>query len=217
MTLSDDDVLLAVSDVQEDTDSVETRPGVFHLEKPITLKGGETFETLELHEPVVFHALTATKIIGRKPSLESIYDSQINMVCQISKWPKLAVDQLPSHILDEAIDFLNHFEEDARRNPDETPDFTPELMLTFKPGIEAVGKSFNMMELREPVVAERRAFKSFESRQTFEGIISGEIDLVERISGWPKAAVLKMPISKFACAADYLTGFFMHGRIIGNN
>lgn len=213
--LSDEDVLPAMSDPQEEV--VEKHPGVFHLEKPITIKGGETFETLKLHEPAVFHALQATKVIGRKPTLESIYDSQISMVCQISKWPRLAVDQLPSHILDAATDFLGHFEEDARRNPDEEPDLTPELTITFKPGIEAVNKTFNVMDLREPVVSERRAFKSFESRQTFEGLMSGEIDLVERISGWPKAAVLKMPISKFARAADYLTGFFMHGRTTGNN
>lgn len=213
-TLSDADVLSAVA-APEDT--TEKEPGVFTLENAIPGKDGQTYTELRLREPVVFHILQAAKVIGKRPSLESVYDSQIDMVCRISGWPKVVIDQLPSRVLDQAISYLTSFEEEARRGEDEEPECPDSFTLTFTPTIDAVNQSFAEMSLQEPVVAQRRSYKATESKGNFADFIQAQINLVVAVSGWPLAAVLKMPISKFAKASDYLTGFFISGRVIGSN
>ncbi|MFT8863018.1 MAG: phage tail assembly protein [Acetobacter fabarum] len=212
-TLTDAEVLCAVAE-QDDTEQVED--GVFYPDSTITTKDGAEWKELRLREPTVFHSLQAAKVIGKKPSIESIYDSQIDLVCRISGWPKVAADQLPTRILDKAVAYASAFEENARRKQDEEPECPESLTLLFSPSIEAVNQSFSEMALREPVVSERRKYKATESRGSFADFLQAEIDLVSAISGWPMAAVLKMPISKFAKAADYLTGFFMTGHQTGN-
>ncbi|MCI2023607.1 MAG: phage tail assembly protein [Acetobacter fabarum] len=212
-TLTDAEVLCAVAE-QDDTEQVED--GVFYPDSTITTKDGAEWKVLRLREPTVFHSLQAAKVIGKKPSIESIYDSQIDLVCRISGWPKVAVDQLPTRILDKAVAYASAFEENARRKQDEEPECPESLTLLFSPSIEAVNQSFSEMVLREPVVSERRKYKATESRGSFAGFLQAEIDLVSAISGWPMAAVLKMPISKFAKGADYLTGFFIAGHQTGN-
>jgi hypothetical protein len=211
--LTDAEVLGAVAE-QDDSEQVED--GVFYPDNTITTKDGAEWKELRLREPTVFHCLQSAKVIGKKPSIESIYDSQIDMVCRISGWPKLAVDQLPTRILDKAVAYASAFEENVRRKPDEEPECPESLILLFSPPIEAVNQSFSEMTLREPVVSERRKYKATESRGSFADFLQAEINLVSAISHWPMAAVLKMPISKFATAADYLTGFFMTGRQTGN-
>lgn len=64
------------------------------------------------------------------------------------------------------------------------------------------------MKLREPSVAERRRFKAGEGSGTIEAALRAEMSLVEEISEWHRAALLRLPISKFAEAADYVTGFY---------
>nr|WP_194300226.1 phage tail assembly protein [Acetobacter lovaniensis] len=211
--MTDAEVLCAVAG-QDDTEQVED--GVFYPESTITTKDGAEWKELRLREPTVFHSLQAAKVIGKKPSIESIYDSQIDLVCRISGWPKVAVDQLPTRILDKAVAYASAFEENARRKQDEEPECPESLTLLFSPSIEAVNQSFSEMTLREPVVSERRKYKATESRGSFADFLQAEIDLVGSISGWPLAAVLKMPISKFAKGADYLTGFFIAGHQTGN-
>lgn len=210
--LTDAEVLCAVAEL-DDTEQVED--GVFYPENTITTKDGNEWKELRLREPTVFHSLQAAKVIGKKPSIESIYDSQIDLVCRISGWPKLAVDQLPTRILDKAVAYASAFEENSRRKQDEEPECRESLILLFSPAIEAVNQSFSEMTLREPVVSERRKYKATESHGSFADFLQAEIDLVSAISGWPLAAVMKMPISKFAKAADYLTGFFMAGHQTG--
>ncbi|MFT9016411.1 MAG: phage tail assembly protein [Acetobacter sp.] len=212
-TLSDSDVLSAVAEPEVGERSAE---GQFTLDTPITTRDGREWKTISLREPCVFHCLQAAKVIGKKPSLESVYDSQIDMVIRISGWPKAAVDQLGSTILDSAVAYVSAFEDDARRAPAADPDCPPSLVLVLSPAIEAVNTTFTDMTLREPVVAERRRFKATEGRGSVADFLQAEIDLVGEVSGWPLAAVLKMPISRFAQAADYLTGFFTNGRRTGN-
>ncbi|OUJ03200.1 phage tail assembly protein [Acetobacter cibinongensis] len=211
--MTDEEVLSAVSELAP---AEEVKPGTFTLDAPITLKGGEQFDTLTLSEPTVYHQLMAARIIGKTPTLESIYNSQIDTVRRLSGWPQLAIDQLPSNILDDAVDYTSSFDETARRKPEEVPECPPSLLVSLPTPIEATGKQYSTLELRPPMVGERRAFKVLEGRGTFEGMLLAEIDLVEKVSGWPKAAVLKMPISIFARAADYLTGFFIRGQTTGN-
>ncbi|WP_338331311.1 phage tail assembly protein [Acetobacter sp. LMG 32666] len=211
--LTDAEVLGAVA---EQDDAEQVQDGVFYPDNTITTKGGVEWKELHLREPTVFHCLQSAKVIGKNPSIESIYDSQIDLTCRLSGWPKVAVDQLPTRILDKAVAYASAFEENARRKQNEKPECLESLILLFTPPIEAVNQSFSEMILREPVVSERRKYKATESRGSFADFLQAEIDLVSAVSGWPMAAVLKMPISKFAKGADYLTGFFMTGHQTGN-
>ncbi|MFE8872783.1 phage tail assembly protein [Acetobacter persici] len=182
----------------------------------ITTKDGRTWEQLLCREPSVGECLLATRAIGKRPTLETVYASQIALLCRVTDWPQAAADQLPSRTLDAAVAYISHFEEDARRKPDEEPDCQETFYLTLTPAIAAVNREWQEMSLREPTVAERRRFKTQEQRGSMADFLEAEITLVTDVSGWQKAAVLKMPISKFARAADYLTGFFIAGQKTGN-
>ena len=207
-------VVTAGADVEQEDDGGNTL--VIDLDPPLEVSKAGTFRELHLHEPNVFHILCAAKAIGRQMTPETVYNSQIGLVARISGVPERAVIELPSTVLDRSISFLMGFEEDARRKPDEIPDNPPSLSLIFPIPIEATGRTFSDMTLREPTVRERRIMKAAEAKGTPEAFLQAEIALVEAVSEWPKAAVLKMPISKFAQAADYLTGFFLSGPTTGN-
>ena len=212
---TDDEVMAAMSAPDERIEP-EAEAGVFVPEEPIVLKKGGTFTELRLREPTVFESLYAAKVIGRRATQESIYDSQIDLVARVSKWPVSAVYMLAARMLDEAVNFLSRFEQDARRAADADPDLSPSLTLQFLPPIEAVNQTFPSMSLRPPTGGERRPYKAAEARGTAEAFLQAEIDLVCAVSDWPLPAVLKMPISRFAHASDYLTGFFIPGPGTGS-
>ncbi len=189
---------------------------IIALDEPIRVRAGE-FSRLELTEPCVFHVLEASKKIGPRPDQETIYDSQIDLVARVSGWPLTALYALPTRKLDEAIVFVTDFEETARRQPEDQPNCDDRLVLVGKRDIEAVKNLWREMTLREPTVAERRVFKSAQAKGNASSFLRGEIQLVSSISGWPDAAILKMPISMFARAADYCAGFFIPGPQTGSS
>ncbi|AQS88272.1 hypothetical protein AA101099_1772 [Neoasaia chiangmaiensis NBRC 101099] len=216
MTQPTDQELLAALSPVDDEVKEGVEEGVFVPPKPIETKTGQ-FTELRLHEPSVFAFLCATQVIGKRATLESVYDSQIDLVARVAGWPKTGIEQLGSRQLDEAIEYVVKFERDARRDLDETPDFSEQLILSFDPPIDGGGRQHGEMMLREPVVAERRRFKVIEAKMTAEASFRAEIKLVEDVSGWHPAAVMRLPISKFVKAADYLTGFFTSGQAIGSS
>ena len=211
---TDTEVMAALGQPDEELPT-RTDDSVIVLDDPITLKDGREYDELDLREPNVFHILSAAQVIGKRPNLETVYSSQIRLVELVSGWPPLATGELPSHVLDRAVAYVTHFQDEARRPDDVPPDLSPSLTLIFDEPIEAVGRTFTALDLRPPKVKERRTAQAFEARGTPEGFMLAEIALVEAIGEWPKAAVLKMPISKFARAADYLTGFFRSGLTTG--
>lgn len=215
---SDEEVLAVLIPVEdgatpEDDDS---RTLIIELDPPLEVPKAGRFEELRLHEPNVFQTLCAAQAMGRQITPESVYNSQIGLVARISGVPERAIIELPTTVLDRAIVFVTSFEEGSRRKSDEEPDTSSSRTLLFSDPIEAVNRTFSDMMLREPTVRERRIMKAAEAKGTPEAFLQAEIALVEAVSEWPKAAILKMPISKFAQAADYLTGFFYSGRATGN-
>ncbi|WP_200410760.1 phage tail assembly protein, partial [Komagataeibacter oboediens] len=194
---TDEEVLAVVipadAEVEQEDDGDNTL--VIDLNPPLEVKKAGTFDELRLHEPNVYHVLCAAQAMGRQITPESVYNSQIGLVARISGVPERAIIELRSTILDRAVMFVTGFEEDARRKPDEEPDTAPSFSLIFSDPIEATGRTFSDMALREPTVRERRIMKAAEARGTPEAFLQAEISLVETVSGWPKAAVLKMPIS----------------------
>lgn len=191
------------------------REGIFPT-TPIQTKDGKQWETLACREPSVGECLLAARTIGKRPTLETVYASEIALLCRVTGWPQTAVDQLPTRTLDASVAYLTHFEEDARRKPDDDPDCPDTFYLSLTPAITAVNREWQEMELREPTVAERRRFKAQEQRGTMADFLEAEIHLLADVSGWQRAAVLKMPISQFAKASDYLTGFFITGQKTGS-
>lgn len=214
---SDAEVMTIMAAPQDEMGGSADDDSLIVLDEPIILKGGQEFIELQLREPNVYHILSAAQVIGKRPTTESVYDSQMHLVKLVSGWPLQAVQDLPSSALDRAVAYVTSFQDAARRPEGVDPDLSPSMTLIFEDGIEAVGRTFSTMTLREPKVKERRTAKAFEARGTAEGFLRAEISLVENVSGWPQAPILKMPISKFAQAADYLTGFFMSGPETGTN
>lgn len=210
--LTDEEVLAAVSLQDEARD--ESGPELIILDKPLEWKG-EQFTELHLREPLTAQVLFASKVMGKRATVVTVRDAQLDLVARIARWPAAAIGLLPVSVQDRAILYVTEFEENARRPMDETPDRTPELRLTFDPAIEAVGRSHVEMTLREPVGVQRRRYDVTCERGTPEAALQAEINLVGDVSEWSMAAVLKMPISKFARAADYLTGFFIPGPRTG--
>ncbi|WP_061490886.1 phage tail assembly protein [Acetobacter malorum] len=193
----------------------DEQDGVF-VTAPIRTKDDRELTTLSCREPSVGECLLATRTIGKRPTLETVYASEIALLCRVTGWPQTAVDQLPTRTLDAAVAYISHFEEEARRKPDEEPECQDTFYLSLTPPITAVNRDWQDMDLREPTVAERRRFKAQEQRGSMADFLEAEINLLTDVSGWQRAAVLKMPISQFAKASDYLTGFFIAGQKTGN-
>ncbi|MBF0892204.1 phage tail assembly protein [Gluconobacter sp. LMG 1744] len=203
----------------EDIGGHEEDNGVVILDASI-LHQGKEYDRLNLCEPSLYDVLGAAQVIGKRPSLQSIYDSQIALVAKAAGVPQMVIQKLPSRALDRAVEYVTAFERGARReihDPDlqDGLDLRPEKVLIFRESIPGGGKEFSEMRLREPSVAERRRFKSGEGAGTIEAALRAEMALVEEISEWHRAALLRLPISKFAEAADYVTGFFIPGPPIG--
>ncbi|PYD63977.1 phage tail assembly protein [Gluconacetobacter entanii] len=215
---SDEEVLAVMVTTEDDAEPEDDdgRTLIIDLDPPLEVPKSGRFEELFLHEPSVFQVLCAAKAMGRTLTPESVYNSQIGLVARVSGVPERAVIELRSTVLDRAVGFVTGFEEENRRKPDDEPDTSPSLTLLFPDPIEATNLTFVDMTLREPTVRERRIMKAAEAKGTPEAFLQAEISLVEAVSEWPKAAILKMPISKFAQAADYLTGFFCSGQATGN-
>ncbi len=210
--LSDEAALAAMG--QPEVEASASDDSLIVLDEPVEWKR-ERFAELKLREPVVAEVLFSTRVMGGRATRATAYAAQLDLVARIAKWPAGAIDLLPTTALDRAMVYVTDFEERGRRPEGDDPNLSPELRLIMSPSIHAVGQDHREMVLREPGVAQRKAYIARTARETPEAFLQGEIDLVVAVSDWPIAAVLKMPIGKFAQAADYLTGFFMRGPRTG--
>ncbi|MFT8354114.1 MAG: phage tail assembly protein [Gluconobacter japonicus] len=216
--LSDDALLEVVSDGSE-PEADEPEGGVIILDPPIT-ENNQDYSRVNLAEPTIYHVLSASQVIGKRPTLATVYDSQIRLVSLVAGIPERAVKRFPSSVLDRAVDYVSAFEEANRRGPDfeaSDLDLRPEKVILFAKPIPGGGQQFSEMRLREPEVSERRRFKVIEGGATVQDSLKAEFQLVEDVSGWNRAALLRLPISKFVEASEYLTGFFMAGQQTGKN
>ncbi|MFT8785461.1 phage tail assembly protein [Gluconobacter oxydans] len=203
----------------QDIEIEEEDHSIILLDVPIQHQGKE-YARLTLSEPTLYDVLGAAQVIGKRPSLQSVYDSQIVLVAKAAGVPQVVIQKLPSRVLDRAVEYVTAFERGARREMNDPEmmdalDLRPEKIMIFREAIQGGGKEFSEMKLREPSVAERRRFKAGEGSGTIEAALRAEMSLVEEISEWHRAALLRLPISKFAEAADYVTGFFIPGPQTG--
>ena len=199
---------------EEDLDAPPARLTIA-VQPPIVHEGG-TFESLELREPRVSEVQRAEEALTGAVTATSVLDSEIALVALVSGWPTEAVEELPAGILNRASEYLSRFEagEEAIRALPEGATLEVELE---EPVAVAKG-SFYSMTAREPRVSERRrATIAIGARPTPAAMRRAQISLLTEISGWPQAAVMKMPIGPFSRAAGFVERFLVAGRRTGDS
>lgn len=209
MMLSDTEALTALAPDTETERTLVDRPKLsIELKSPIEVDG-TTFDKMDLSEPNVFQMIEASKVISQTPTDTDIRAYQLAMIQRVTGWPAKAIGQLPVSQEKQACAFMAQFENDNRRTVDEVSDQQDELVLTMPDTIEAGNTEWRVMTLHEPVGRQRNLYDRRASRTpTITKIYQAEVALVADVSGWKEAAVLKMPVSLFSQAADYLIGFF---------
>lgn len=214
--MSDEELLMAVSSTGEG-ENKEAGDSLIILEVPLE-EGKIEYDRLQLREPSFYDIWTASQVIGKRPTLASVYDSQIKLVSRVTNIPERVIKRLPVRVLDRSVDYLTSFE-DARRsdvNLNEADlDLRPEKVVLFETPISCSTQDYREMKLREPTVTERRRFKTVEGGGSVQDSLNAELHLLEDVSGWNRAALLRLPISKFIEAVEYLTGFFIAGQPTG--
>ncbi|GBR03127.1 phage tail assembly protein [Gluconobacter cerinus] len=209
--------LLEIVGSSVDEDQGAREDGLIVLDHPIT-EGDKEYDRINLTEPTLYHAMSASQVIGKRPTLATIYDSQIKLVALSANIPEKVVKQFPTRALDEAVSYVMAFEDDVRRPEDfqiSDLDLRPEKTILFKVPISGGGREYSDMRLREPQVTEHRRFKAVEGGGSVQDGLKAQMQLIEDVSGWNRAALLRLPMSKFVEAADYLTGFFIAGQQTG--
>lgn len=188
------------------------------LGEPITFQGKE-YRVLELSEPNFRKVRDASKVVGKVLSVEAMYDMGIELVSKVSGVPVCVINDLPSSILDEAVAYVTGFEVAARNRVSEEAASQGGLpsskLLEFEKPFCGGGNEYYEMALREPRVSERRKSMGIAAAGTLEAELRSQQALIEAVSGWHTAAVQSVPSSVFGEAAEYLTGFFVHGRTTG--
>lgn len=181
------------------------------IEPPIVVKG-QPYASLELREPRVSEVKTAEELMGSLATPASLLNSEAKLVALVAGWPDLAVDELRASLLNQAAAFLDGFEQRGRGLNEEGPT----LLIELEEPVLVQKGPHREMSLREPKIAERRRAEQHLSKGvTASTSRAAEISLVTDISEWAPAAVLKMPISVFARAADFTCGFLERGRRTG--
>lgn len=181
------------------------------IEPPITLRGAQ-YDALELREPRVSEIKASEEAIGAMATPANVLEAEIRLAAMVSGWPDEAIRELPASVLNRAASFLASFEERGRGRAESGP----VLVIELDAPVEVQKGAFHEMSLREPKVSERKRAEQYLSKGiTAATSRAAEISLVTDVSEWPPAAVLKMPISAFAEAADYLAGFLGLGRPTG--
>ena len=179
---------------------------------PPLVVGGRPYASISLREPRVSEMRASEELIGTVATPANVTDAEMRLVSLVSGYPDEVVEKLSASQHDRAVLFLTGFEPPAR----EEAERFPSLELEFDPPVEIQKGVFHEMRLREPTIGERRRAEAHLAKGvTAASLRNAEISLVVDVSGWPHAAVLKMPITAFARAAVYAGGFLEHGRQTG--
>ncbi len=181
------------------------------VEPPIVVKG-HPYASLDLREPRVSEVKAAEELMGSLATPASVLNSEAKLVALVTGWPDEAVGELPASLLNQAAAFLETFEQRGRGLAEDGPT----LLIQLDEPVVVQKGPHGEMALREPKVAERRRAEQHLSKGVTPATSrAAEISLVTDISEWHPAAVLKMPISVFARAADFTCGFLERGRRTG--
>lgn len=136
---------------------------------------------------------------------------------QVSGLSDAVFSRLPASVVRQARDYVVRFEEEARERLSEQiegwgDDLPAERTLAFRPPIPGGSQSWGSMSLRSPTVGQMRPAKALLKKPSLEALFRSDELLITAVSGWPKVAVLRLPISRYVEAAGYLNAFFPDGR-----
>ncbi|CAI3945548.1 phage tail assembly protein [Commensalibacter papalotli (ex Botero et al. 2024)] len=183
----------------------------------LILVDGHEYKEINLSEPIANDVITAFKSMGNKNSGEAYYDVQIALIAKVSGIPVKALEELPTRILDEAIEYIMAFQ---KNNEVDCSEDRWEMELD-KP-ISLSGADGDMIEtltLQEPTVKQRK-MAMHQMDQYSNQVIGGfefQVSLLTSVTGQKMATILKLPISKFFKASNYLMHFFPSGQETGEN
>lgn len=184
------------------------------LKQEITV-GNEIYRELNLWEPIVNELIVSYKNAGEKGTTVCAYDAQILLVSSISGIPINALEAFPTRILDEAIEYLTTFQ---TQNDDEIRDDQWEMPLT-SPLQLSDGSQISSLDLKEPTVKQRKeAMKKIDAHG--QGIVGGlefQASLLTQVTEQKLPTILKLPISDFTKATNYLMRFFPDIQKVGKD
>ena len=187
---------------------------------PEPLKSGETeIVSITLREPTLYEVITASKKVRSFPNISpvEVLEAELELVRQVSGLSDAVFSRLPASVVRQARDYVVRFEEEARERMAEQiegwgDDLPTERTLSFRPSIPGGSQSWGSMSLRSPTVGQMRPAKALLKKPSLEALFRSDELLITAVSGWPKVAVLRLPISRYVEAAGYLNAFFPDGR-----
>lgn len=189
---------------------------IITLDYPILVDKQE-YSEIKLSEPIANDVITAFKTMGNKTSGEAYYDVQIALVSKVSGIPVKALEELPTRILDEAIEYIMTFQQN-----NEVDCFEDYWEIELDKPIQLSGLDGDVITsllLKEPTVKQRKmAMRQMDqySNQII-GSFELQVSLLTSVTGQKMATILKLPISQFFKAANYLMHFFPSGQATGEN
>lgn len=210
MTLSDNDMLESLSQDQEAEPNTENETLTLPLSKPISV-GEKTVTEIKLREPTLYETIIASQKIVSFPDIVGVevMESEIELVRQVAGLSDAFFSQIPADIIKKARDFVVGFEERARENfTQQEHDLPCEKTLTFSPPIHGGGKEWDVMTLHAPMIGQIKSARMILKKISLEKLHRSNEMLITSVSGWPKVAVLRLPISRFVEASWYLNVFF---------
>lgn len=217
---SDEELMSQLAGSTEEEESAEPDLGRFKLRTPIEIKGRE-IDSVRVTEPNVSHILSVRQAIGKKPTLASVTYSQFVLLSKAADLSIEVVKELPTSIIDRAVSYAADFEDKAwaaagewvARGIDSMP---LEKVITVKKPLSGGGKDFSEMRLSEATGSIKLDFESRLDGASDESLFRAQIHLLQVVSGWHPAAVMRLPISKFVEGVGYISAFFSDGQRNGN-
>lgn len=182
---------------------------------------GQSYTEIRLREPVLADFVAMARKIGDELNEETLYLGEIELVRAVSGLPGEVIDRLRADLLDTARDYLTGFEQAAREDVEKLRNewgdtLPPSYTVDLGQPINATGRDFVSLDLTPPTVGPVRRARAFLKKQTVLNLLLHDQVLLEAVSGWPKAAILSLPISKKIAASGYLESFLFAGQKTGS-
>ena len=218
--MNDQEMLSSYESGSADNEGQSAEASLFTITLPEPLKSGEAeITSITLREPTLYEVITAAKKVRNFPNISpvEVLEVELELVRQVSGLSDALFSKLPASVVRQARDYVVRFEEEAREQMAEQlegwgDNLPAERTLAFSPSIPGGNQDWGSMTLRSPTVGQMRPAKALLRKPSLEALFRSDELLITSVSGWPKAAVLRLPVSRYVEAAGYLNAFFPDGR-----
>lgn len=218
--LSDQELLSGYEGSSDHDKGRDTEGNTLTIPLPEPLKSDEAeISSITLREPTLYEVITAAKKVRTFPNISpvEVLEAELELIRQVSGLSDAVFLKLPASIVRQARDYVVRFEEEAREQIAEKiegwgDNIPAERTLSFNPPIPGGNQDWGSMTLRSPTVGQMRPAKALLKKPSLEALFRSDELLITAVSGWPKAAVLRLPVSRYVEASGYLNAFFPDGR-----